>query len=359
MKLNKIFVTLTLALTAATGLGASLFAKKETKQADAASWMTIYLDKSDCGKFKQDNTTTYVYYYNCDTYSTTWPGIAMTENNGLFSASIPTFCGNIIFNIQPSDGTSPWGGDCQTEDLTFDGSKPLWTIYTNNTDGSKQKAYDTVYQKNIYVLDKSNSPLSVTQKMHAWRNDGSSAGATTWPGLDMSRVGGANSHIYSATVLGDIDRVIFNNNSGNQTANLTIDGECSVLESDWNGTKWVRLESAQFVDNCMHFYDVPVTDTSSTQYCSDRYQTAKTAYNALSSNEVRKEVLSINDVSDRLSAWAEANGDTLASDGTALSSRAFTPYFEKNNYAIIIVVAMSIIGSLLGAFLLLKKRKHQ
>ena len=352
MKLNKIFVTLTLALTAATGLGASLFAKKETKQADAAASMTIYLDKSDCSKFKQSGTT-YAYYYNSATSSVEWPGVAMTESDGLYTASIPSDAGYIIFNLEG------WGGDCQTEDLTFDSSKPLWTIYTKNTDGSKQKAYDTVYQKNIYVLDKSNSPLCVTQKMHAWRNDSSSAGATTWPGLDMSRVGGANSHIYSATVLGNIDRVIFHNNDGGQTADLTVEGECSVLESDWDGTKWVRLESAQFVDNCMHFYDVPTDDASHTEYCSSRYQTAKTAYNALSSNEVRKEVLSINDVSDRLSAWAEANGDTLASDGTALSARAFTAYFEKNNYAIIIVVAMSIMGAVFGAFLLLKKRKHQ
>lgn len=352
MKLNKIFVTLTLALTAATGLAASVFTKKETKQADAASFTEVYLDKSDCSKFKQSGTT-YCYYYGSENPSVAWPGVAMLEANGLCRASIPSDASAIVFNLEG------WDGDCKTEDLTFDSSKPLWTIYTNNTDGSNQKAYDTVYRKTIYVLDKNNSPLSVTKKMHAWRNDGSSAGATTWPGVDMTRVGGESTHIYSARVLGNIDRVIFNNNSGNQTANLTIDGECSVLEDNWDGTKWVSLEAAQFVDNCMHFYDVPITDTSSTQHCSDRYQTAKTAYNALSSNEVRKEVLSIKDVSDRLSAWAEANGDTLASDGANLGARAITPYFEKNNYAIIILVAVSIVGSLFGAFLLLKKRKHQ
>lgn len=352
MKLNKIFVALTLALTVATGLAASVFTKKETKQVDAASWIDVYLDKSDCSKLKQSGTT-YCYYYGSENSSVEWPGVAMLEAVGLCRVSIPSDASTIIFNL------NGWGGDCQTEDLAFDSSKTLWTISTNKSDGSKQNAYDTVYRKNIYVLDKSNSPLSVTQKMHAWRNDGSSAGATTWPGVDMTRVGGESSHIYTAKVYGNIDRVIFNNNDGGQTANLTIDGECSVLESDWNGTKWVSLEAAQFVDNCMHFYDVPVTDTSSTQYCSDRYQTAKTAYNALSSNEVRKEVLSINDVSDRLSAWAEANGDTLASDGANLGARAVIPYFEKNNYAIIILVAVSIVGSLFGAFLLLKKRKHQ
>lgn len=352
MKLNKIFVTLTLALTAATGLAASVFTKKETKQVDAASWIDVYLDKSDCGKLKQSGTT-YCYYYGSENSSVAWPGVAMLEANGLCRCSIPLDASAIVFNLEG------WDGDCKTEDLTFDSSKPLWTIYTNNTDGSKQKAYDTVYRKQIYVLDKSNSPLCVTQKMHAWRNDGSSAGATTWPGVDMTRVGGASSHIYTAKVLGNIDRVIFNNNDGGQTANLTIDGECSVLESDWNGTKWVSLEAAQFVDNCMHFYDVPVTDTSSTQYCSDRYQTAKSAYNALSSNEVREEVLSINDVAARLSAWASANGDVLDTAGATLGAHSFVPYTDKKNYAIIAVVAASVIGSLLAAFLLIKKRKHQ
>ena len=352
MKLNKIFVTLTLALTAATGLAASVFTKKETKQADAASVTEVYLDKSDCSQLKQSGTT-YCYYYGSENYSVEWPGVPMNEANGLCRCSIPLDASAIIFNL------NGWGGDCQTEDLVFDSSKTLWTIYTNNSDGSKQKAYDTVYRKNIYVLDKSNSPLSVTQKMHAWRNDGSSAGATTWPGVDMTRVGGESSHIYTARVYGNIDRVIFNNNDGGQTANLTIDGECSVLESDWNGTKWVSLEAAQFVDNCMHFYDVPTSDTSSTEYCSSRYQTAKSAYNALSSNEVREEVLSINDVAARLSAWASANGDVLDTAGATLGARSFVPYTDKKNYAIIAVVAASVIGSLLAAFLLIKKRKHQ
>ena len=356
--MNTLKVALAIALsTVGVGSGvafgvASLTPENETKVVEAANNVTVYLDKADCSKIKQSGTT-YCYYYGGSSSSADWPGNAMSSSNNLFSISIPSDTTTVIFSV------NGWGGDCQTENLSFDSSKTLWTLSTNYTNGTSQKAFSTVYQKTVYVLDKENTPLSVNQKAHVWRNGGTSAGTTSWPGNTMTRVGGASSHIYSTTVLGNIDRIIFHNNQGNQTGDLSIDGVCSVLETDWDGTTWISLEAAQFIDNYMHFYDISTSNKGQTANCSSNYQNAKAAYNSLSSNDIRKEVLDVKDVSDRLAAWAEANGDSLNSSGAVLGSRQLFPISKKENCALLVVVLISIISSMLAIFLILKKRKHQ
>ena len=272
--MNPLKVGLAIALsTVGVGSGvafgvANLAPVNEVQQVEAANNVTVYLDKADCSKLKQSGTT-YCYYYGGSSSSASWPGNAMTSSNNLFSISIPSDTTTVIFNV------NGWNGDCQTENLTFDSAKTLWTISTNNTDSTSQKAFSTVYQKTIYVLDKENIPLSENQKAHVWRIGGTSAGATSWPGNTMTRVGGSSSHIYSTTILGNIDRIIFHNNQGNQTGDLSIDGICSVLEKDWDGTKWISLEAAQFIDNYMHFYDISASNKEHTANCSSNYQSAK------------------------------------------------------------------------------------
>lgn len=321
----------------------------------AGTTTTVYLDLGGSSKFKQSGTINCHYWGGSSNSS--WPGTACTKNsNNVYEASIPSNSTHVIFNL------NGWNGDCQTENLAFDSSKPLWTITSNNTNGSSQTATATVYQQTIYVLDKQNIPLSgSSKKAHLWKDGGTSVAATTWPGSDLTRVGGSNSHIYSVTTLGNINRVIFHNNEGNQTGNLSIDGQCSVLETNWDGTKWVSLEAAQFVDGYMHLYDVPTTNVGSTANCSSNYQAARTAYNALSSNTVRKEALGVSDVSDRLSKWAKANGSTLNTNGIPLSSSSMIlPLNTKESGAkIAIIISILLAAISTGTFFFIRRKRKE
>ena len=212
-----------------------------------------------------------------------------------------------------------------------------------------------------YVLDLFNSPLSVTQNAHLFDGD---ALATNWPGDGMEHVSG---HIYKVTHLSELTKVIFNEGT-QQTATIDIvPGKVFVLGGDWNGVgsdtahSWISLEAATFIDDYMHFADVSTSETGRTENCEDYYGAAKTHYNALSSNDVRLEVLSLEVVELRLSAWAAANEDTLDPvEGNVLSAN---PALLSNNINSIsfIVIVMSIVAvsSIAVATVVVIRKKHK
>ena len=354
MKKRHLFLTLGLALTLGAGVAGGLSLNKgEAKEVEAAKsgYVDVYLNLGSCNWASKENATMYAYYFDSTTSSTTWTGNPMTKNDfGLYTAEVPADAGKIVFNV------NGWNGDCQTVNLTFDSSKTLWSITTKYTDGNNQQASCEAYsEKTIYVLDKGNNRLQVNHYAHVFNG----TYGTEWPGIAMSAHSG---RIYSVTIPSTLTTVIWHNNEGNQTSDLSIDGVCSVLESDWDGSKWVSLAAAEFIDGFMHFNDISTENTGTTANCAANYSAAKTAYNALASNAIRLEVLSVRDVSARLSAWATANHDTLDTvSGGALSVLwvAENPTTKNNNTAIIILVVSSIALLAVGSIFVIHRRKEQ
>ena len=140
-------------------------------------------------------TTAYIHLWNTDTsdpVTTNWPGIKMNGS-----------AGNYTFNI-PVDNA--------------------YTQYKfNNNAGKESNTYylvepetTAVYFTNVYGWSK--------VYFHAWQTGG---GGTQWPGLRMEKVGkDANGYdVYKYDVpVNSYNNVIFNNNSGKQTATLQLTG---------------------------------------------------------------------------------------------------------------------------------------
>ena len=349
MKKRNLFLTLGLALGLGVGVAAGLGARvEEAKKVEATSeTTTIYLDVHN-SNWAGKGETIYVHYWGGDNAST-WPGVAMTKNSfGLYTATVSSDSTGLKFHVSEN-----WGGDCETGDLSFTASKMLWTIDKQQSPCTASSA--AYSEKTIYVLDKGGDRLQVNHYAHVYNG----SYGTTWPGVSMASHSG---HIYSVTIPSTLTTVIWHNNEGNQTANLSIDGVCSVLESDWDGSKWVSLAAAEFIDGFMHFNDISTENTGTTANCAANYSAAKTAYNALASNTIRLEVLSVRDVSARLSAWATANHDTLDTvSGGVLSVLwvAENPTTKNNNTAIIILVVSSIALLAVASIFVIRKRREQ
>ncbi len=243
-------------------------------------------------------------------------------------------------------------------------------VLSNHQLQIKVSAHDSF--NTVYVLDLYGDLLNVSHKAHIFNGSISS----TFPGVDMSKEEGND--IYGLTYWDDFTNVNFNQKGDGektgQTINLTLTGnenKCLILNHDvngefkWNSNTWISLAAAQFIDQKMHFgdYNEDQYKTEPTANCASYYGAAKTAYNALASNAVRKEVLSIEVVKDRLSWWATANGDTLdVADGAALpvagaGSISGTINNSSMNIGVIAAILATAVISI-GSYFIIKK-KHE
>ena len=251
------------------------------------------------------------------------------------------------------------------------GDKNVYVKYTLSYDVTISTAADHTLNLKIvahdksshtsYVLDLYNNRLHVARHAHYFDNSlgESNTVGTQWPGVEMTVDSG---RIYSYTYLAFMNKVIFTNDGSNQTATLTAeDGKCFVLNEEWGGS-WISIEAARFIDGYMHFNDYDEnTNKGTTANCSTYYGAAKVAYNALSSNAVRKEVLSIGVVGTRLGWWAAANSDVIDAEGAQLSNlQALTILNnnDSNNIVLIIVIASTIALTSLGLFFFFKRKKE-
>ena len=224
----------------------------------------------------------------------------------------------------------------------------------------------------VYVLDLYGDLLNVSHRAHYYNG----TIGTNYPGAEMDKPAGND--LYSITYWDVMTTVNFNQKGDGdktgQTIDLTLTGnenKCLILNHDvngefkWNSNTWISLAAAQFIDQKMHFgdYNEDQYKTEPTANCASYYGAAKTAYNALASNAVRKEVLSIEVVKDRLSWWATANGDTLdVADGAALpvagaGSISGTINNSSMNIGVIAAILATAVISV-GSYFIIKK-KHE
>lgn len=319
----------------------------ETRATGEENMSTIYLDVSNTN-WESKGQTIYVHYWGGAAEST-WPGISMMKDSfGLYTAKVRSDSNGVKFHVSEN-----WGGDCETGNLTFNSSKMLWSITSQGT--PCQASSSTCVENTVYVLDLENKLLGTKHQAHIW---GGSSYGTSWPGATMSNVSG---RIYTVNYPSIHNKIIFNNSGvkdSGQTADLAIEaGKCSVLKRDWDGTKWVSLAAAQFIDGYMHFNDVSTETGGHTVNCDTYYSAAKIAYNALSES-VQKEVLSVSEVSARLANWAEAHGDILNPEGGDLAKVSLGGLTTDSSNLVVAITAISVLSlaSVIG-FAFIKRRK--
>ena len=107
---------------------------------------------------------------------------------------------------------------------------------------------------------------------------------------------------------------------------------------------------------------IPTSDVSNTGACLTYYIEAKGAYANLTADQ-QTVFLHANEFADmvlRLSAWAEANGESFVNGNFETSSNKLLKGVADNNIVIIIAIATIVINvSFVFLFIIKKRRKHQ
>lgn len=150
-----------------------------------------------------------------------WPGTEMTavaDHAGWFSVEVDeTKATKIIFN----NGVG--GGTAQTGDLTLNAAKPYYNDgWTSSFDGEVIVEIYTIYYNNVKNWDKVYA--------YGW---GGAAVTAGWPGNEMTAVAD-HAGWFSIDFKGGVPaNIIFNNNSGDQTGDLTVDPDNLYYNNGW------------------------------------------------------------------------------------------------------------------------------
>ena len=204
----------------------------------------IYFDNSSKN---WSNVYAYVWDDYNNQYTGEWPGTKMTKVSGetnIYSIEVSEEAYRVIFNDGGSNQTSDQA--LNTSNDLFDGT--TWSVYTPSEGGSTDSgstdsgntdsgstdsgstdsgSTDTSTTRTIYY-DNSASKWSNVY-IYTWNDSGNCTG--TWPGTKMTLVSG-ESYIYSCEVPNDAVNVIFNNGSGTQTSDLTLQATKDLYSSN-------------------------------------------------------------------------------------------------------------------------------
>ena len=200
-----------------------------------------------------------------------WAKMTDGDGDGLYEGTLPAGYTSVIFcRMNPSKTALSWDSKWdQTTDLTFNGTKNLFTVASgawNNASGTwstytppapETQAPETeapatetpaVNNVTVYCINSSN-----WASVSAYVFDENGTYSAEWPGAAMTKTGETVNgfDVYSATFDAKYGNIIFNNNGeGIQTANLTVK---AGQYYDVKGDAWYEKLS-----------DVPAVDTSAT-----------------------------------------------------------------------------------------------
>ena len=176
--------------------------------------------------------TIYAYMYGSTDKNATWPGKAMTAEGDTYSITFTSFedYEHIIF----SDGTY------QSEELELDSANASYAAQAVTT----AHFVNTVGWSNVYA--------------YIW-NDTTNAKNHEWPGVAISK---DSTGFYAVAYNASYDHIIFTNNAGGQTANLSYSAYISTY--DFDGTKATYYYNIVKNTCATHSFDAGVVTTAPT-----------------------------------------------------------------------------------------------
>ena len=129
--------------------GSASQSQSESSSSQGGGGDKIYFDLGNAAEYWQgkydehpaENNGFFAYFFTgTSPVGPAWPGSQLELVSGTVYSVDKQDAEKVIFNV------NSWGGDCQTEDLTLptDG-KNLFTIETNNQDGTNQAGSWSVY----------------------------------------------------------------------------------------------------------------------------------------------------------------------------------------------------------------------
>ncbi len=228
----------------------------ESDVAQTGATGTVYYENSG----NWSSVYCYMWNGNGETKNADWPGQPMTNFKGnVFKYTTTTSYENVIFN----------NGDNgqQTSDLKFPGDGQIfngsWSAYsehivTNPTDApttaptQKPTTTPTPTPGSKMVYFKNTAGWGDVY-CYMWVDDNNKN--SLWPGQKMTNIG---ENIWQYEVTGNWNNIIFNNNSGTQTGDMSFPGGGYIY--DYSANKWEKYDTSPITVKST------ATDVASPQY---------------------------------------------------------------------------------------------
>ncbi|NPV00542.1 MAG: starch-binding protein [Brevinematales bacterium] len=179
--------------------------------------LTVYMKKPSAWV-----NTPYVYYWNGNCGTTTWPGMVMTAapeaGTGWYKYTFSGTTTSLIFSDK---------GNSQTADLSR-GTNGYF--YNNQWYNSNP---ETPVTTTFTVYCKKPTTWTSTLKVYYWGGD---CGTVSWPGATMAAAADAGTGWYKFSFTGTTTKLIFNNNGSPQTADLTRNKTGYYANNTWYDT---------------------------------------------------------------------------------------------------------------------------
>lgn len=181
--------------------------------------------------------------YNSSTNSVTATITNTTATDAKFKIAMDNFSNrdSSAYSVTLNNPTVTKSGNITSASLKTSGSTTDTCVYVSATNGS---TITVTYKLDTHAITVNGVAPAVTYytlyfrntsnwstvKAHYWVDGGSS---TTWPGVTMTKVSG---NVYKVEVETTNKEIIFNNNNGTQTSDLTIPGDNYIY--DYSTGKW-------------------------------------------------------------------------------------------------------------------------
>ena len=249
-----------------------------------------------------------VYAMANGTYYDQLTGNQFTVNGGRIYGTMGDTGVAVVYN--------PTTKSCSHPSHGLDGYCYSCYTYVGHKSGTTCSVCGTASSRTIYFRNTANWS---TPYVYGWHDSSSAAVTSGWPGTKMTLVEG---NLYKATIPATATNIIFNNNSGSQTANLVPSADNDTFEYEtgyWSTRGQVDLADNyylfyttntgayngydhRFVDNKVSVYFseasyVWITDSNGVQYMTDGWQGEVTS-------TTLKPLDSISNVPDKLSVPA-------------------------------------------------------
>ena len=157
--------------------------------------------------------------------NTPWPGDPMTNVSGnIYSAEVSTEFTGIIFN----DGSGSDSAKTDNADIAGDGqmySNGSWVAYDPNYNGGGNDDPNPPTPSGTITIYVNCNNGWGNVYWHGWNSAGGTN--TAWPGDPMENIGNG---VYKANVDASFTGIVFNDNNGNQTGDLTIAGDGQMYD---------------------------------------------------------------------------------------------------------------------------------